>query len=100
MYVYIDESGSFAPAHQRGSWNCVAAYMSPEDEASALAYGLAMLRQELGVSGTREEIKRNYSLWPAAAAMAAAAGRQTAPTDSADQIVRKGRPSHGAVVGV
>lgn len=57
MYVYIDESGSFVPTRRRGSWNCVAAYVSPENETPDLANALAVLRQESGISSSSEELK-------------------------------------------
>ena len=54
MYVFIDESGSFAPALHRDSWNAIVAYMVPECGRMRLWQALTKLRTAAGVRQPRE----------------------------------------------
>lgn len=54
MYVFIDESGSFAPAPHRDSWNAIVAYMVPECGRMRLWQALTELRTAAGVRQPRE----------------------------------------------
>jgi hypothetical protein len=54
MNIFIDESGSFVSAPKRDSWNCVAAYLSPEIERKHMRSALEVLKRRAGVSITQE----------------------------------------------
>jgi len=54
--IFIDESGSFVNAARKDSWNCVAAYVTPEIDRKYMRAALASLKRAAGVSAT-EEIK-------------------------------------------
>lgn len=61
MYIFIDESGSFAKANKRGSWNVVAAYMTPETELMRMRYALSELKRVAGVDQEKEVKLRDLS---------------------------------------
>lgn len=54
MNIFVDESGSFVAAPRQNSWNCVAAYVSPEIDRKRLRDSLAILKRASGVSATSE----------------------------------------------
>lgn len=60
MNIYIDESGTFAPAHETGKWNCVAAYLSPEDDHDSVLDALRMLKRSVGVEDPSTEVKLGH----------------------------------------
>ena len=57
MFIFVDESGSFAPASETGAWNVVAGYVSPEDDYAGLVQALGKLKATAGVQGRRSEVK-------------------------------------------
>lgn len=57
MFIFVDESGSFAPSSRSGAWNCVGGYVSPEDDYAALVQALGKLKRAAGVEGRRTEVK-------------------------------------------
>lgn len=57
MFIFVDESGSFAPAPESGAWNCVAGYVSPEDDYAPLVAALGELKRAAGLEGRRAEVK-------------------------------------------
>ena len=61
MYIFIDESGSFAKATKGNSWNVVAAYMTPETEIGRIRYALTELKRALGVNQEKEVKLRDLS---------------------------------------
>lgn len=58
MNIYIDESGTFVSAKDRGSWNVVAAFVVPESSRAKIESALAKLKQKIGHSSS-SEIKLN-----------------------------------------
>ena len=61
MYIFIDESGSFAKATKRNSWNVVAAYMTPETEIGLIGSALSELKRVAGVDQDKEVKLRELS---------------------------------------
>ena len=61
MYIFIDESGSFAKATKRNSWNVVAAYMTPETEIGRIGSALSELKRVAGVDHDKEVKLRELS---------------------------------------
>ena len=56
MNIFVDESGSFVSAPNVNSWNCVVAYVAPEDDARRMRIFLAKLKRGSG-HPVNEEIK-------------------------------------------
>jgi hypothetical protein len=56
--IFLDESGSFVNAASQNSWNCIAAYLTPEVDRKRLREALASLKRAAGASVARE-IKLN-----------------------------------------
>src|SRR5687767_4133424 len=56
--IFLDESGSFVSAASQNSWNCIAAYLTPELDWKRLREVLASLKRAAGASVARE-IKLN-----------------------------------------
>lgn len=54
MNIYVDESGSFVDAPKIGSWNAIAAYMSPEIDRRSVRKLLSLLKRSAGASVTSE----------------------------------------------
>ncbi len=54
MNIYIDESGSFVSAPNRGAWNVVAAYVSPELARKKLEAALRALKDRTKIPRTQE----------------------------------------------
>lgn len=61
MYIFIDESGSFAKATKGDSWNVVAAYMTPEAEIARMENALSELKRTAGVDQDKEIKLRDLS---------------------------------------
>lgn len=59
MNIFIDESGSFVNAPKQGSWNSVAAYMSPECDRERLWALVGKLKRSVGVAGDVEVKLKN-----------------------------------------
>jgi hypothetical protein len=57
--IFLDESGSFVNAAKSGSWNSIAAYMSPECDRRHLQGILASLKRSVGVV-PKAEIKLKH----------------------------------------
>lgn len=49
MNIFIDESGSFVNAAKRDSWNCIAAYMSPETDRKRLRELVGKMKRKAGM---------------------------------------------------
>jgi Protein of unknown function (DUF3800) len=56
--IFLDESGSFVSAASQNSWNCIAAYLTPEVDRKCLREALASLKRAASASVARE-IKLN-----------------------------------------
>lgn len=56
MYIFLDESGSFASAPKQDSWNTIVAYMMPERDWSRMQRAVTGLQMAAG-AGQRGEIK-------------------------------------------
>jgi hypothetical protein len=52
--IFLDESGSFVSAAKQNSWNCIAAYLTPEGDRKRLSETLAHLKRAAGVPATKE----------------------------------------------
>jgi hypothetical protein len=57
VHIFIDESGTFAPASQAGAWCVVAAYVVGSRDRVAAEEALNALKTRVGRSPT-DEIKR------------------------------------------
>lgn len=57
LHIYIDESGSFANTTAPGAWNCVAAYVSPEQDRCKVEQFLADLKTTVRNPKHAREIK-------------------------------------------
>ena len=49
MNIFIDESGSFVAAARRDSWNCIAAYLSPEIDRKRMREALGTLKRRADI---------------------------------------------------
>lgn len=56
MYIFLDESGSFASASNENAWNVIVAYMMPERDWSRMQRAVTALQMAAG-AGQRGEIK-------------------------------------------
>lgn len=54
MNIFVDESGSFVDAPKAGSWNSVAAYMSPESDRKHVRRLLSSLKRSVGAAAASE----------------------------------------------
>jgi hypothetical protein len=54
LNIFLDESGSFVSAEKLNSWNCVAAYLTPENDRTRVKKTLASLKRATGVPITQE----------------------------------------------
>ena len=52
--IFLDESGSFVSAARRDSWNCIAAYLTPENDRKRLREALTNLKRASGEATTTE----------------------------------------------
>jgi hypothetical protein len=59
LNIFIDESGSFVSAPKKDSWNCIAAYLTPEMDRKYVRAALANLKRAAGISATKEIKLRN-----------------------------------------
>lgn len=54
LNIFIDESGSFVNAPNRESWNCIAAYMSPETDRKSLRELVGTMKKIAGMPVSTE----------------------------------------------
>lgn len=59
MNIYIDESGSFVSTNSTNSWNCVAAYVTPEVDTRNIRMALKRLKATSSLR-TQDEIKLKH----------------------------------------
>jgi hypothetical protein len=52
--IFLDESGSFVSAARQNSWNCIAAYLTPEGDRKGLSETLVNLKRAAGIPATKE----------------------------------------------
>ena len=56
MFIYVDESGTFAHSTKSDSWCIVAGYVVPEIARKAVEETLSLLKRQLG-RGFQDEVK-------------------------------------------
>jgi hypothetical protein len=59
--IFIDESGSFANTEQKGEWNTVVAYASPEVDSRKMKLILNRLKKKCAVTSS-SEIKLKHTM--------------------------------------